>query len=311
MIGGSYLYSDIMSAAQQNPIVIIPAYVGPDSIVDAIKEYSDITEADVEKYKFLKLGWFDFIPALAIGGYSAFKAGETAGKVFEKTPASLTGYLPTPPDFLKKSEPWVAAAAISAGLLSYKLLYPRIRSGVLEKVQTFITMCSGLSIANVLASQSQQNPFPESWVNKGKNFDESELALCNALNNLVEQGVHAYALLAQVGLNDSAVIPMENALRNYNYVLQQNQNYYSQRCNALSQSQEAGAYQALKREGKQAQIFGLKIQNVKNVISILKNGLNFAKDVVITGRDIIRWSVENPAPVGLMGMMSYYLWSKK
>src|ERR1700722_5857402 len=67
--------------AAQNSIVSVSS--GPNSLVDAIKQYSDITESDVDKWKFLWLGEMSAIPGLAVGGYATVKAGQAAGDAVE------------------------------------------------------------------------------------------------------------------------------------------------------------------------------------------------------------------------------------
>jgi hypothetical protein len=303
VLSGSYSYADMLSAAQTNPVIILPITTGPDSIVDAIKQYSNLTDADVNQWKFLWLGALDVVPAVLIGGAATYKAGVAAGgagELLQQTPDWLVAHMPTPPEILKKSGSWVIAGAVIAGLLSYKVLYSRIRYGVLDKVQKFINVCSGLTIATIMVNQI--NPFPVEW-NTGGN-----VALCKALNNLVDQGRCALALLNQVGTNDVEVQRMRFAVQGYYANLQYNQGYFSGTCNQLVQVEQQQEDAALQREGVQAQIFGMKIQNVKNVLSIIEKVGGF---LYRGARDMIKWSVDNPAPAGLLGMAAYYWKTRK
>ncbi len=54
---------------------IVPTTEGEDSIVDAIKQYSNVTEADVKQYKLLKLGSVGTIGAFVLGAASTLGAG--------------------------------------------------------------------------------------------------------------------------------------------------------------------------------------------------------------------------------------------
>ena len=305
VISGSCSYVDMMSAAQNNPVIILPTTTGPDSIVDAIKQYSNVTDADVNKWKFLWLGALDVVPALAIGGYSTYKAGVAAGgagELLQQTPDWLVAHMPTPPDILKRSGSWVVAGAVVAGLLSYKVLYSRIRYGVLDKVQKFINVCSGLTIATIMVNEYTLNSFPVEWNTGGP------VALCKALNNLVDQGRCAMALLNQVGTNDVEVQRMRFAVQGYYANLQYNQRHFSGTCNQLVQVEQHQEDAALQREGVQAQIFGMKIQNVKNVLSIIEKVGGF---LYRGARDMGKWSIDNPVPASLLGITAYYWKTRK
>ena len=109
--------------------------------MNAIKQYSNLTEADVNQYKLLWLGGLGTAGAFVLGAASTIGAGVGAyqqaglvqGITFESTPSWMTNALVL-----------AGLGSVGAGYVSYKLLYPRIRAGVLNKVQRFIDVCEAL-----------------------------------------------------------------------------------------------------------------------------------------------------------------------
>lgn len=294
VIVGSDFCGNVIFAAQPNPIVSVST--GSNSLVDAIKGYSDITEDDVDKWKLLWLGGLNALPALAIGTYSTVKAAEVTGNVFKSIEARdpsdwLKKRMLTLPDSLKEAAPWTAIAAIGAGLVSYKIFYPRIRLGVINKVQNFIDVCGRLTIA-----QQQINQVPVEW------STERPIAICKALNNLENQAAFAGVLLNQVGRNDPDVITMLPLVTRYhnNLLTNKNNQYFRNMCRGLIQIEEDERRRALRDRGENAAVAGMEIRNAKDI-------WKFTKDVVKTGRDVINWSIENNLlPLGMLGYLAYW-----
>lgn len=326
---GSHSYSNVSFAAQ-NPIV--STTTGDNSLIDAIKQYSNITEADVNKYKLLWLGWFGAVPALVMGGASMYGGYEATNMLFSSEKARMAfGFMRIPfdfignqigslslfpekkkilrqfetplpetgkssvgmvSDFLKTRMPWMAAAAIGAGFLSYKLLYPRIRQGVLNKVQNFIDVCSRLTFA--MQKVGQESSTWGEWAN------EEPLNICLALDNLKRQAYYATTLLNQVGANDNEISKMKANISKYIVNLQFN----SGGCGSIFAQIEDQRGRSLQQQGLESQIFGQKIQNVKNVVSIVQkvgSGIfNFA-------RDVANFGIQNKEPLGLLGA-GYWLY---
>lgn len=180
------------------------------SIVNAIKAKSDLSQADVDKFKLLFLGGLQNVAAAGIGSYAAYKAGEgTYGGL-----DMLGSYAPSDNNkFL-----WALAGAAGVGFGAYKLLYPRIEAGVLSQVKTFIDMCENLDIYNYryrsfgdLASLGTHNDKYTDWTQKEKVLYNSawsstnaawltpnNIARLKALNNLLEQCRAAIGLIAEL-----------------------------------------------------------------------------------------------------------------
>src|SRR5579872_3015186 len=79
-------------------ISIAPTTTGDDAIVNAIKQYSDLTEADVNQYKLLWLGSLGTAGAFLAGAASTVGAGfgtyqnitpEISQKITELTPEKI------------------------------------------------------------------------------------------------------------------------------------------------------------------------------------------------------------------------------
>jgi hypothetical protein len=280
----------------QEPIVSLTT--DSNSLVDAIRQYSDITDADVNKWKLLWLGGLNAVPALAIGGYSMAQAGEYAGHAFtyaqenkEAVPAWLQSRV-TMPEYFTQPEPWKAIAALGAGYLTYKMFYPRIRMGVLSKVQNFIDVCGRLTIA-----QQQVNQFPLEW------SADDPVAVCKALYELENQARRATILLNQVGIHDEDTKKMLAQVNFYGNNLRANKQRFSGYCNQFITDQQRVEDKALQRAVGESALFSMKLQNVKNVLSIIEKVGGF---LYRGARDMVKWSVDNPAPATLMGMAAYF-----
>ena len=309
VIVGSCLHVNDIAAAQGNPVV--STSTGPNSLVDAIKGYSDITERDVDKWKFLKLilGKADVIPAAAITGASAYGAytAATAGFNYINQNTGIQDYISpmmtdsSLPDVVKTSKFWAGVLGLGTGMIALNYLYPRMRQGVLTKVQNFIDVCGRLTIA-----QQQMNQFPVEW------STEQPIAVCKALNNLENQARLAVILLNQVGRNDPDVI---NKLRFVNFCYNnlfdnKNNQFFRGVCQGIIQTEDAARREELRNRGENALVSGLEIRNTKDYLHIVRDGWKFAKDVVQTGRDVVNWSVQNNLlPIGMLGAFAYW-WKK-
>ncbi len=304
-IVGSHSYSDASSAAQ-NPIV--STTTGDNSLVEAIKQYSNITEADVNKYKLLWLGWFGAVPVLAMGGGSLYGGQKVGGMAFDyvtgfdlvKEKLGRFGAEPKVDqssikmisDLLKTRTPWMAAAAIGAGFLSYKLFYPRIRQGVLNKVQNFIDVCRRLTFATQNVGQESST-----W---GEWVSEESLKICLALDNLKQQAYYANTLLNQVGVNDNYVKIMQTDVNTYLNNLKNN----SSGCGHMLAGIQTQKNAALQQQGLESQILGQKIQNVKNVVSIVEK---VGSGIFNFVRDVANFGIQNKEPLGMLGA-GYWLY---
>jgi hypothetical protein len=214
-------------------VTIAPTTEGEDSIVDAIKYYSNITERDVSKYKLLALGSVGTFGAFMLGAASTIGAGVGAYKkadiVQSITPERVPGWM---------TNALVLAALGSASgyALSSKILNSRTRTGVIPKVQGFIDVCKSIhedspmdttrtrySIVNwPFYDLSWLNLYlPESWP-KGDN-----VATYNALYNLAQQGIRAQLLLNQIGTDDEYFRNNNTLVKSYTTALLHNVGLYA------------------------------------------------------------------------------------
>ena len=144
------------------------------SIVDIIKQYSNLTNRDVQKIKLIKLGMLQEpaagslgATAVAAGGYGGYKAHELAGAIGSKAQEYAQGFYKQPelkpgevanPGFIKSYVPesilnlvsnkwaWAIAGAVGIGIGSYKFLYPRLERSILNRVKIFVDMCENLDV---------------------------------------------------------------------------------------------------------------------------------------------------------------------
>ena len=216
-------------------INIAPTTLGDDAIVSAIKQYSDLTEADLNQYKLLWLGRLGTYGSFLVGVASAVGAGvgsyQQAGTIQTVTPERVPSWMTNPVVL-------AGLGSLGAGYMSYRTLYPRLRPGVLAKVQKFLDVCEAINNDTLqdpndnkkftIVNYSFQNVFqlkksylPQSWLSA------SDIAVYNALANLEQQGQVAQALLAQIGLEDDSEIKKKHTLiGNYTNNLSYNKNLY-------------------------------------------------------------------------------------
>jgi hypothetical protein len=214
---------------------IAPTTLGADAIVNAIKQYSNLTEADLNQYKLLWLGRLGTYGSFLVGAASAVGAGvgsyQQAGTVQTVTPEGVPSWMTNPVVL-------AGLGSLGAGYVTYRTLYPRLKVGVLAKVQKFLDVCEAidndtLQYANdnnkfTILNYTFQNIFqlkhnylPQSWLSA------SDTAVYNALSNLAQQGKIAQALLAQIGLKDDFEIKKKYILiGNYIKNLSHNENLY-------------------------------------------------------------------------------------
>lgn len=294
---------------QGNPYntIVFPTTTGSNAIVDAIQQYSDITKSDVQKYKLIKLGGFDSWAALGLGSAATFVASTKARNYFDSVknwnmPGIVKQNVPTSLlETMKQQNVWVAAGAVGAGLLSYKFFYPRIRIGVLKKIQDFIDVCSSLRVAQEKISRTiyMQEIFPPEW-NVG-----GDIALCKALNNLYEQAENASLLLNQLGSNEDQIVQMKNVINGvYLPTLRFNKDVFSSTCNGLVAAEIGSDVARLAHRGAKAIVLGAELNNVNKTLDIAGRIGGF---LYRAARDLGSWSAANPAPAGLLGM-AYYYW---
>lgn len=175
------------------------------SVVNDIKRKSNVTENDVEKWKISGLGSLQNIAALgAISGasYATYKAGEgtyqLTGKAFE-----YIGVAEGSAGLLSNKMLWALAGAAGIGMGMYKILYPRIESGILKQVKAFVALCENLDVVKYSFQWETLSAMGKSAGNSAWATD-NYIAKSKGIHNLLEQAEYALKLLDQ--LNDSAEV---------------------------------------------------------------------------------------------------------
>lgn len=190
-------------------VKIVPTTLGDNAIVDAIKRYSDLSEADVNQWKLIWLGRLGTTGAFLAGAASAVGAGagayQHAGMVQGIAPEGVPGWV-------TNALVLAGVGSAGAGYVSYKMLNPRLRAGVLAKVQRLIDVCEDLinkkrhTIAYDSGNSVEQiktELLPDGW------SPMSDVAVYNALVNLFMQAQCARILLNQIDPTHSDVMLQE------------------------------------------------------------------------------------------------------
>ena len=172
------------------------------SVVNDIKKKSNLTENDVEKWKISGLGSLQNIAALgAVGGagYVTYKAGEgtyqLAGKAFE-----YIGVTEGSAGIFSNKWMWALAGAAGIGMSMYKILYPRIESGILKQVKAYVALCENLDVVKFLYQQNTLALMGQSAGNAAW-ATNNYIAKSKGIHNLLDQAEYALSLLDQ--LNNS------------------------------------------------------------------------------------------------------------
>lgn len=212
-----------------------------DAIVNTIRRYSDLTQADVTKYKLLlRLSGFDMsflgtFGAVLVGAAATIGAGvgvyQYAGAIQDITSQYAPSWLTErTPSWLTRPLVLASLGSLGVGYISYRVLYPRIRRGILFKIHNFIKVCDALkpavgpnvsSIANKKFSSVQdiENNLPKAWAGA------DDRAVYIALENLHQQAVHANALLNQLK-DDTLLAGERDIIVKYIHTFKKNKNVY-------------------------------------------------------------------------------------
>ena len=186
------------------------------SIVNAIRSKSDLSQADVDKYKLLRLGSLQNVTAGSLGVAATYAAGT---KTYEGLDM-LGSYGPSSDNKFW----WALAGAAGIGFGVYKFLYPRIQAGVLNQITTFIDMCENLDVYNFSYSAADLNKLGTSqtnvsgasynpkwlmtnaaWIAGARIGDRKAIARKKALDNLLEQCTATIQLIAELRSVESPV----------------------------------------------------------------------------------------------------------
>ena len=193
------------------------------SIVNAIKQKSNLTQDEVDKFKLVALGRFQEPAAALAGTYAVYKTSSKAydlGRKTEGIPKGIFlelyfggGIL----GLLSDKRFWAIAGAAGIGYGAYKVLYPRMEKGILDQVKMFIDICENLDIYNY--DYSGQNYIYLSQIgtigrkpNYGLAYNSVGLqvnaAWTNASNIARQKGIDN--LLFQAGIANQLLSQIEN-----------------------------------------------------------------------------------------------------
>jgi hypothetical protein len=207
---------------------IVPTGEGENSIINAIKKYSNFTEADVKQYKALKFGGLGTYAAFLLGAVSSIGAGAKTYQYAESIKGIVPEFVKTEqvPSWMKS--PWALAVlgAAGTGLFGRQLLKQPVRreieNNILKKIQTFIGVCQVLEVDTPVSSgyrsifnytfsdlQSLRRALPRTWP-----FDD-DIAIYTALNNLIEQGRRARLLLNDLQFESEKMVQLSVLLSEY------------------------------------------------------------------------------------------------
>lgn len=288
---------------------MVPTMEGPDSIVNSIKRYSNLTVADVNQYKLLWLGRIGTAGAFLAGAASTVGAGvkayEYSGAVQAIAPERV-------PSWMTNALVLAGLGSTGAGYISYRMLYPRIRAGVIAKVQRFIDVCEALhsnspqdinrniySIVNFDFSKVQYPLIPSDMLQAylPKSWQRDDVAIYNALDNLAQQGQRAQLLLNQIG-NDSELNDMKEVVNAYTKNLSVNAKLYGSIISDENKQKLEKQLGEAKLAGMQAGTSLMKAKTIETYGKMFWNGLNFLYEhkQMITGA---------LASVGVMSAYSY------
>jgi hypothetical protein len=282
-------------------INIAPTTLGDDAIVNSIKQYSDLTEADVNQYKLLWLGQLGTYGSFIAGAVSTIGAGvgsyQKSGIVQNITPESVPSWVTNPVVL-------AGLGSLGAGYVSYKTLYPRMKAGVLDKVQGFIDVCETIKndTPGYLNDKKKFTVVDHAFKDKQLTFNRpcddfnllkdfylprswasaSDIAVYNVLSNLKQQGDVAQALLAQIGVNDSEINQRHVEIGNYIICLSHNKQLYEWCSLAVQQKKNEKQYkEEQERRNRQEQLKEQRdiaeITDLKARADLQQQGANLAK----------------------------------
>ncbi len=278
---------------------------GDDFIVNSIKKVSDLTQADVDKWKLLWLSRAAEPVAALTGLYAVSTVGEAAAQAHTDYGNDVKNVLKGEllPQFMRlpgvvqsvasSKELWVGAGVAGVGYAAYKFLYPRVTLGIRNNVIAFNDLCSQLGIctksyANIdqlksdagsLASVAMTDTSSKGDMARKNHVwsDGSAIAMQKGLINLKMQRYVAVQLLNQ--LEPSAENQkLSAALNNYRAHLDNNERAIQPAIAAEKhkRTQEQGEYMAgLRVQSAQAGLTSQYIKNTQNVWRTLKDIAEF------------------------------------
>ena len=184
-----------------------------DAVVDSIKAHSNLTQADVDRWKLLWMGGLAE-PAAAMtslyGMYKAYNASSAITPSKEALEANVFksqiygliagGYRPseTMQNFITSGWTWAGASVAGAGIVAYKILYPRVQAGLLEKIKDYVTLCERLAVTQ--SGYQSEHQFRNALNQPGNTVwvVSSPVAQQEGFNNVIGQANIALLLIEQL-----------------------------------------------------------------------------------------------------------------
>jgi len=300
-----YLLLAVFCGLQVSCMIAIPEIKpttdSKDAIVNVIKQYSDITKADVNQYKMLRFGGMTALGAFIAGATASVGAGAGA---YEKAGTIKSIVQERAADWMTNPLVLAGLGSATAGFLSYKLFYPSVRSEVeynmLDKINQFIDVCKMLenqTRATDDGSQIDDNSdvdsivskyfvslpdlkqhLPAGWPAGGENAD---VMVYWALKNLADQSFNAQLLLNDIqSLNTKEKNDLRVRIKNYAVYLNHNLMLYAPLISEKDQREideiERGINLNMKQEQQklmQAGRYALYGSMVKGAVSSVWNGI--------------------------------------
>ncbi len=263
------------------------------AVVESIKAYSDLNQSDVDRWKLLWLGGLAEPTATAASAYGMYKVYQEAQNI---TPSQQAldkllrneWYLSILGDrkpsermqsWITSKRAWAGAGVVGAGVLAYKLLYPRIQAGILAKVKKYVALCGQLAVTqkmylnDIVFRQALELPGNTVWTVSGP------VAVGYGFQNLIEQGNIALLLIDQlISSGGSFDVEELNMLRSNVVVFRNNAHHNSKFIVAdLEQEKKRRAVerseygQELKIQGEEAQLAARKVKNVTQQWKLIKD----------------------------------------
>ena len=176
-----------------------------DAIMTNIQEKSNVTQSDVNRWKFFWLKQAAMPLGTGLGLYGLYQAGKFGYSVptaYEQHITNAFKSLNIPAIFANNLESlakskflWAVVGVYGANKIFNNLLWPRLPSYSFDKVESFLNLCRHLQFANTQCNSVQDfvRAIPDrSWCVNGVD------PLRRAFDNLIEQADAAYALLEQL-----------------------------------------------------------------------------------------------------------------
>ena len=262
-----------------------------DAVVNSIKAYSDLTQSDADKLKLLWLGFLAEPTVMAASAYGIYRGGKAAqeftpaineklNKVFQSQIYSsfLNRPSETVQNLIKNKWTWAGIGAVGAGIAAYKLLYPRVQAGLVNKIQRYIELCQTLAVTQYHAdsnsfNKSLQQPGNTVWA------ISSFIAIDYGFNNLIKQADIALLLIDQLlksggNFEVSKVDQMRHDIIGIRTNLIHNQQFIKSGLDKQLQARARERFEYSKQldiQSKEAGIEGQRVKNVTNQWRLLKD----------------------------------------